>query len=345
MAIDAIRGYIQLASGLTELSRAKATEAAHAVLMLPAAVTSAPMVTQVTALADELLAAATTNRANLLSLVRSEVENAVERAGLVPAADLDRARAGLARLSADIEELREQILGSAALRSVTETGAAAIGALTGQGVRASTHDLGTVAAHVAAPAGADRTASAPRTSAPRKARVSKKTGPANKAGPANKTGPAKKARVSKKTGPAKKASPVKSGSGGVPSAKRAASTKNDAVLKPDSATKGAQKTTPSRRKSAAPVTKVARPSKTAAATSSRTSAAATKTAATKTAATKTAATKTAATKTAAATRRSGTPTKRGAAKKNVSTAPAAASSQATSSQVSSPQTRDREQRP
>ena len=90
MAIDAIRGYIQLASGLTELSRAKATEAAHAVLMLPAAMTSAPMVTQVTALADELLAAATTNRANLLALVRSEVENAVERAGLVPAADLDR---------------------------------------------------------------------------------------------------------------------------------------------------------------------------------------------------------------------------------------------------------------
>ena len=242
MAIEAIRGYIQLASGLTELSRAKATEAAHAVLMLPAAMTSAPMVTQVTALADELLGAATTNRANLLALVRSEVENAVERAGLVPAADLDRARAGLARLSADIEELREQILGSAAVRSVTGTGVAAIGALTGQVARGSAHDLGTDGFQVGAPAGADRTASAPRTTAPRKTRVAKKTGPA------------------------------KRGATGATSAKQAASAKKAAVNKTASATKSAQKTTASRRKSAAPVTKAAR--------ASRKSAAATKTAAT-----------------------------------------------------------------
>ena len=238
MAIDAIRGYIQLASGLTELSRAKATEAAHAVLMLPAAVTSAPMVAQVTALADELLAAATTNRANLLALVRSEVENAVERAGLVPAADLDRARAGLARLSADIEELREQILGSAAVRSVTETGAAAIGALTGQVVRGSAHDLGTDGFQVGAPAGADRTASAPSTMAPRKAR------------------------------PAKKAGAAKSGSAGATSAKRAASAKKTAATKTASVTRSAQKTATSRRKSAAvPVTKAA--TKSAAAKSDR----------------------------------------------------------------------------
>ena len=236
MAIEAIRGYIQFASGLTELSRAKATEAAHAVLMLPAAMTSAPMVTQVTALADELLAAATTNRANLLALVRSEVENAVERAGLVPAADLDRARAGLARLSADIEELREQILSSAAVRSVTGTGVAAIGALTGQVVRGSAHDLGTDGFQVGAPAGADRTASAPRTTAPRKTRVAKKTGPA------------------------------KRGATGATSAKQAASAKKAAVNKTASATKSAQKTTASRRKSAAPVTKAAAATKTAAAT-------------------------------------------------------------------------------
>ncbi len=245
MAIDAIRGYIQLASGLTELSRAKATEAAHAVLMLPAAVTSAPMVSQVTALADELLAAATTNRANLLALVRSEVENAVERTGLVPAADLDRARAGLARLSADIDELREQILGSAAVRSVTETGVAAIGALTGQVVRGSAHDLGTDGLQVRAPAGSDKTASAPRTTAPGKA------GPARKAGAAG---------------------PAKRGSANATSAKRAASAKKTAVTTTASVTKSAQKSAASRRKSAAaPVTKAATPS--------RTSAAATKTAA------------------------------------------------------------------
>ncbi len=131
MVFDAIRGYLQLASGLTELSRARATEVANAVLNLPTSMASGPMAAQVAALADELLAAATANRASLLALVRSEVENAVGRAPLVPAADLDRARAGLMRLSTELEELRGQVLGSPAVRSAAESGHAAIAALTG----------------------------------------------------------------------------------------------------------------------------------------------------------------------------------------------------------------------
>jgi len=142
MVFDAIRGYLQLASGLTELSRAKAVEAANAVLNLPTSMASGPMAAQVSVLADELLAAATTNRASLLALVRAEVEKAVGHAALVPAADLDRARASLLRLSADLEELREQMLGSPAMRSMTESGVAAIAAMTGHRGGDGSHDPG-----------------------------------------------------------------------------------------------------------------------------------------------------------------------------------------------------------
>lgn len=143
MVFDAIRGYIQLASGLTELSRTRVTEAANAVLNLPTTMASGEMAAQVTALAEEILAAATANRASLVAIVRTEVENAVGRAGLVPAADLERARAGLVRLSAELEELRTQMLGSAAVRSATQSGATAFTGLTGRRAGEISPGLGT----------------------------------------------------------------------------------------------------------------------------------------------------------------------------------------------------------
>ena len=46
MALESIRGYVQLASGMGELTRARAMEAARGLLSLPGG--------QVTAVADEL---------------------------------------------------------------------------------------------------------------------------------------------------------------------------------------------------------------------------------------------------------------------------------------------------
>jgi hypothetical protein len=108
MGFESVRGYVQLASGLGELTRARATEAAHGLLTLPGVgiATGKVAAAQVGALAEELLAAATTNRENLTALVRSEVDAAVTRLGLVSAEKLSEARAEAAQLRAEVAELR-----------------------------------------------------------------------------------------------------------------------------------------------------------------------------------------------------------------------------------------------
>jgi len=108
MVFESVRGYVQLASGLSELTRARATEAAQGLLSLQGTglVTGSKLAAQVSALAEELLAAATTNRHNLTSLVRSEVDAAVTRLGLVAAEKLAASEAEADRLRAEVAELR-----------------------------------------------------------------------------------------------------------------------------------------------------------------------------------------------------------------------------------------------
>ncbi len=80
MALDALKGYLQLASGLGDLTRAKATEVADGLLALSSSVVSTPAASQVASLADELMSAAAVNRESLKALVRAEVESAVAHA-------------------------------------------------------------------------------------------------------------------------------------------------------------------------------------------------------------------------------------------------------------------------
>jgi hypothetical protein len=121
MAMDGLRGYLLLASGLADMSRAKATEAASALLSLSSGLTggrsSSNVQLQVQDLAEELLAAAAANRRSLIALVRSEVERAVARSP-IPPDELDRARAAVAKLSADVEALQAQILTNPAVGEV-----------------------------------------------------------------------------------------------------------------------------------------------------------------------------------------------------------------------------------
>jgi hypothetical protein len=122
MAMEGLRGYLQLASGLAEMSRARATEAASALLSLSAGLSGGGgpgrnVQGQVQDLAEELLAAAAANRRSLIALIRSEVERAVVSSGL-PADELERARAAVAKLSADVEELRAQVLSNPAVGEV-----------------------------------------------------------------------------------------------------------------------------------------------------------------------------------------------------------------------------------
>jgi BMFP domain-containing protein YqiC len=111
MVFESVRGYVQLASGLSELTRARATEAAHGLLSLQGSgiETGSKLAVQVSALAEELLAAATANRHNLTTLVRSEVDAAVNRIGLVPAEQLQASQAELAALRAELAALRASL--------------------------------------------------------------------------------------------------------------------------------------------------------------------------------------------------------------------------------------------
>ena len=119
MAMEGLRGYVQLASGLADMSRAKAMEAASALLSLYSGLAggSSGRNVQVQDLAEELLAAAAANRRSLVALVRGEVERAIANSP-IPPDELDRARAAVAKLSADVEELRAQVLANPAVGEV-----------------------------------------------------------------------------------------------------------------------------------------------------------------------------------------------------------------------------------
>ena len=112
MALDALRGYLQLAGGLTEVTRRRAVQEAKALLALrPDLDGLIPEKTkgrasdvsgQVQALADELMATSKANRDLLTAFVRAEVERGVAGLRLVRADELDALRARVARLEATV---------------------------------------------------------------------------------------------------------------------------------------------------------------------------------------------------------------------------------------------------
>ncbi|QUX30866.1 membrane fusogenic activity family protein [Nocardiopsis akebiae] len=108
MVVDAVRTYLDAASGLTELSRKQAVAAAKALLRAngPAAPAAAegeslpPRVGQsIQNLAGELIETSQANRAAIAELVRSEVGRQLERMDVVPRADHER----LVRRVAELE--------------------------------------------------------------------------------------------------------------------------------------------------------------------------------------------------------------------------------------------------
>jgi len=128
MAFESVRAYIQLASGLSDLTRARAMEAAQGLLSMPAAglATSTKMATQASALADELLAAAVANRSNLTALVRSEVDTAImARLGLVPLEKYEEAQAEAAALRKEVATLRSTSRRTASTTSPAKSAARA----------------------------------------------------------------------------------------------------------------------------------------------------------------------------------------------------------------------------
>src|SRR6476620_7922204 len=159
MAFESVRSYVQLASGLGEMTMAKAMEAAQGLLALPGADEVTRRAVQASTLADQLLEAARANRANLLTLVQSEVETALKKADVARVADVDAARAALTVVTKEITELRAML---------AATGAAAVAGASRGPLARSVGVSGAVTTAHRAPAPAAEPAPTPATPAPRK---------------------------------------------------------------------------------------------------------------------------------------------------------------------------------
>lgn len=128
MGFESVRGYVGLASGLSDLTLARALEAAQGLLSLPAAgiATGSKVAVRAGVLADELLAAAVANRSGLTTLVRSEVGVAITRLGLVSVQQLEEAQEEAARLRAEVVRLRSQSSKAAVAKSTAKRAPAKI---------------------------------------------------------------------------------------------------------------------------------------------------------------------------------------------------------------------------
>jgi hypothetical protein len=205
MLMDAIKGYIQIASGLGDATSEKAREVAQGLLSVVGIANPNDVASQVSGMAEEVLGVAKAQRENLVSLVRAEVTTVVDSSGLAKTADLDALKSRLAKVADDVERLLDQMPGAAArhdaARFVEEHTPAAITA-------ASMRARGRPAkkSPAAAPAAAAESAKAPsvkKAAATRKAASTRKTAATKKT--AAKASTAKKTTATKRATPARKA--------------------------------------------------------------------------------------------------------------------------------------------
>ena len=114
--LDDLRNYLQMASGLTEATTAKAKDVVTGLIStgistgmsLGSKAGPAPeMMGQVQELADDLVATSKNNRDMLTAMIRSEVDKAVGRMGFVREDELAALRRHVQRLEQQIADLRE----------------------------------------------------------------------------------------------------------------------------------------------------------------------------------------------------------------------------------------------
>jgi len=111
MMLGALRSYLQLASGLTEVTRQRALTAARQLLdqggevvdLAVSQTVGGGVGRQVQSLAEELIATSKTNRDLLVGLIRTEVERAVARLGLVGADELTTVSQLVGRLQSQLD--------------------------------------------------------------------------------------------------------------------------------------------------------------------------------------------------------------------------------------------------
>ena len=108
--LDDLRSYLQLASGLTEATTAKARDAvtgllAHGITLGARAMPDPQVVGQVQDLADDLVTTSKANREALVGLIRAEVDKAVARMGFVREDELAALRRHVERLQSELADV------------------------------------------------------------------------------------------------------------------------------------------------------------------------------------------------------------------------------------------------
>jgi polyhydroxyalkanoate synthesis regulator phasin len=99
MALEALRAYLELASGLTEASRQRAKEVAQLLISAGALdQTIGPLGKQAQQIAEDLIATSRANRQLLMTLVRAEVDRGIAALGLPTREELDRLQRRVTRL-------------------------------------------------------------------------------------------------------------------------------------------------------------------------------------------------------------------------------------------------------
>ena len=98
--LEGLRGYLQLASGVTEVTASKARDAAMSLVNQGMQLTgkTPDMVGSVQDIADDLVATSKQNREMLVGMIRTEVDRAVGRMGFVREDELAALRARVERL-------------------------------------------------------------------------------------------------------------------------------------------------------------------------------------------------------------------------------------------------------
>ena len=128
MVKDALRGYLALASGVTEVTAARARAAARTLVEQGESTAG-----QVTALAEDLVATSRRNREGLALIVRHEVEAALRRLGLGAAGDVDALNQRVRKLEQALREAeRARGSGSVSTTAATESNSAAGATRTGK---------------------------------------------------------------------------------------------------------------------------------------------------------------------------------------------------------------------
>lgn len=109
--LEDLRNYVQMASGLTEATTAKAKEViadllATGMSLSSKAIPNPEVMGQVQELADDLVATSRNNREILVAMIRTEVDKAVARMGFVREDELAALRRHVQRLEKQLADLQ-----------------------------------------------------------------------------------------------------------------------------------------------------------------------------------------------------------------------------------------------